>query len=112
MPTTHSNLFEKKILIAPLDWGMGHAARCVPLIKKLQQQNNHFTIACTPQQKQFLQQELNNVEYVDLFGYNITYSSVLPLWIKILIQLPKLVSVVEGNTNGWQTIFKKTKQML
>jgi uncharacterized protein (TIGR00661 family) len=102
LPAANLNLFDKKILLAPLDWGLGHAARCVPLIKGLQQQNNHFTIACTSQQKQFLQQELNNVEYVDLFGYNINYSTVLPLWIKILIQLPKLFFVIRKE-NRWLT---------
>ena len=100
MPAANLNLFDKKILLAPLDWGLGHAARCVPLIKRLQQQNNHFIIACTKQQKQFLQQELNDVEYVDLFGYNISYSSVLPLWTKILIQLPKLFFVIRKE-NKW-----------
>ncbi len=106
MPSTYLNLFDKKILIAPLDWGMGHAARCVSLVKKLQQQNNHFTIACTTQQKQFLQQELNDVEYVDLFGYNINYSNLFPLWVKILLQLPKLCFVVRRE-NKWLTDYLK-----
>ncbi|MEL6987299.1 MAG: glycosyltransferase, partial [Bacteroidota bacterium] len=26
---------EKKILIAPLNWGLGHATRCIPIIKYL-----------------------------------------------------------------------------
>ncbi|MHB8260894.1 MAG: glycosyltransferase [Bacteroidia bacterium] len=102
MVTANLNLFEKKILLAPLDWGFGHVARCVPLVKKLQEQSNHFIIACTPQQKQFLQQELNNIEYVDLFGYNIRYSAFLPLWLKILVQLPKLYFVVRKE-NRWLT---------
>lgn len=24
-----------KVIVAPLNWGLGHAARCVPIIKKL-----------------------------------------------------------------------------
>ena len=100
MSSSPLNLFNKKIILAPLDWGLGHTARCVPLIKKLQKQNNHFIIACTTQQKNFLQQELNDVEYVELVGYNITYSSVLPLWVKILTQLPKLFSMVRRE-NKW-----------
>ncbi len=110
MPAASLNLFEKKILLAPLDWGLGHTARCVPLIKKLQSQNNHFVIACTPQQKQFLQQELNDMEYVDLFGYNISYSSVLPLWIKILIQLPKLC-LVTRKENKWLAHYLQGNKM-
>ena len=26
---------KKNILVAPLDWGLGHATRCIPIIKKL-----------------------------------------------------------------------------
>ncbi|HEX7413744.1 MAG TPA: glycosyltransferase [Bacteroidia bacterium] len=70
------------------------------MVKKLQHQGNHFIIACTPQQKQFLQQELNDIEYVDLFGYNISYSTFLPLCFKILVQLPKLYFVVKKE-NRW-----------
>lgn len=110
MPSTYLNLFDRKILIAPLDWGMGHASRCVPLIKQLQKQNNHFIIACTTQQKKFLQQELTDVEYVDLFGYNINYSAILPLWIKILLQLPKLFSVV-GRENKWLTNYLQNNKI-
>lgn len=109
MLTPNLNLFGKKILLTPLDWGLGHAARCVPLVKKLQLQDNHFIIACTPQQKQFLQQELKGVEYVDLFDYNIRYSTFLPLWIKIFIQLPKLYFVVRKENNWLANYLQKNR---
>ena len=28
---------KKKILIAPLNWGLGHATRCIPIIKALEE---------------------------------------------------------------------------
>ena len=31
----------KNILIAPLNWGLGHATRCIPVIKALEE--NGFT---------------------------------------------------------------------
>ncbi|MEO8762451.1 MAG: glycosyltransferase [Bacteroidia bacterium] len=100
MPNTYLNLSNKKVLLAPLDWGLGHAARCVPLIKQLQQQNNTLVIACTKTQKTFLQNEINNVTYVDLFGYDVRYASVLPLWMKICFQMPRLGLVVRKE-NKW-----------
>ena len=98
--TAPINLHYKKVLIAPLDWGLGHTARCVPLIKQLQQQNNSIVIACNPQQKAFLQQEIRDVVFVDLFGYNMHYAKAFPLWMKILFQLPKLFIVVQKE-NKW-----------
>ena len=110
MPTHLINLSDKKILVAPLDWGLGHAARCVPLIKQLQQQNNKLIIACTIQQKKFLEQELNGVEFVPLFGYNIRYSNQLPLWIKILAQIPKLYWVIRKE-NKWLTVYLRKNKI-
>ncbi|HXU25886.1 MAG TPA: glycosyltransferase [Bacteroidia bacterium] len=103
------NLYNKKILLAPLDWGMGHAARCVPLIKQLQQQQNSLVIACTKQQQQFLEQEISGVEFASLFGYNMSYAKVLPLWVKILFQLPKLSAVVKQENKWLANYLKENK---
>jgi UDP:flavonoid glycosyltransferase YjiC (YdhE family) len=85
---------DKTILICPLDWGLGHAARCVPLIKQLQKQNNRIIVGCTSWQKEFLQGELNGVEYTSLFGYEVRYSENISVGLKILLQSPRLFSVV------------------
>ncbi|HKC69446.1 MAG TPA: glycosyltransferase [Bacteroidia bacterium] len=109
MPSSPINLYNKKIVLAPLDWGMGHAARCVPLLKKLQQQQNSIVIACTTQQQKFLEQEISGVEFVNLFGYNMHYAKVVPLWFKILMQLPKL-SVVVKKENKWLATYLKNNK--
>jgi uncharacterized protein (TIGR00661 family) len=103
------NLSGKKIMLAPLDWGLGHAARCIPLIKQLQRQNNILIIACTASQKKFLEEELNEVEFVSLFGYNMSYARFFPLWIKIMFQLPKLISVVRREHKWLVTYLKNNK---
>jgi uncharacterized protein (TIGR00661 family) len=46
-----TDIFGKKILISPLNWGMGHVSRCIPLIKKLARQNNQIFIACSDSQR-------------------------------------------------------------
>jgi predicted glycosyltransferase len=33
------NSSPKTILIAPLNWGLGHATRCIPIIQALQKNN-------------------------------------------------------------------------
>lgn len=97
----------KRILVCPLDWGLGHAARCIPLIKYLQEQNNKVIIACNEKQKTFLRNEIEGVEFVDLFGYEVNYSNLFPLGIKILFQFPKLCLVVRKE-NVWLTDFLKS----
>jgi hypothetical protein len=80
----------KRLLIAPLDWGMGHATRCIPLIKEYQHQGFHVTVAAPVQIEARLRQSLQNVEYVPLLGYRIKYHKNLPVWFSVLLQFGKI----------------------
>jgi len=44
-----------KVLVAPLDWGLGHATRCIPIIKELVNQVCTVIIAAICPQKILLQ---------------------------------------------------------
>jgi len=76
-----------KVLVAPLDWGLGHATRCVPLIQTLKQAQCHVYVAGNPTSLKLLQQEIAGVEYLPLAGYNIQYASKRNLALKILKQV-------------------------
>lgn len=86
----------KTILIAPLDWGLGHAARCVPLIKYYAQ-NNTVIVGFTTLTKSFLETELKglSLKWVELPSYNITYSKFMPVWLKILMQYFKIKKIIK-----------------
>ena len=64
------------ILIAPLDWGLGHATRCIPVVKKLQQLSVNVIIAVEDETKSLLQQEFPTIEFLSLHGYKIKYSKI------------------------------------
>jgi uncharacterized protein (TIGR00661 family) len=81
-----------RILVAPLDWGLGHATRCIPIIFKLLQQNCDVLIAADGAGKFLLQKEFPGLAFIDLNGYRIQYSrkkNRLP--VKLLLQFPKLI---------------------
>ena len=67
-----SDITNKKILVAPLDWGLGHAARSVPLIKVLCSKND-VIIACGPSAYGFLQKELPDLEIIKIDDWRIRY---------------------------------------
>jgi predicted glycosyltransferase len=46
----------KKILIAPLDWGMGHTSRCVPIIRYLLEQQCHVYFVGTEAQQSYIKE--------------------------------------------------------
>lgn len=83
----------KVIFIAPLDWGLGHATRCVPIIRRLEKQNT-VILGVTPVVKKIFDEEFPQLRQVELPSYNISYSSWLPLWMKLGLEWPRIVSVI------------------
>ena len=81
---------QKRILFAPLDWGMGHATRCIPLVKRYQQQGYRVVVAAPKHVEIRLRLSLDNVEFVPLFGYEIKYHKNLPVWFSVCLQAPKI----------------------
>ena len=65
----------KRILVAPLNWGLGHATRCIPLIKGLIQHNFEPILASDGDALKLLQLEFPNLESIELPSYNITYAT-------------------------------------
>ncbi|MCQ2316617.1 MAG: hypothetical protein MJZ85_08065 [Bacteroidales bacterium] len=64
----------KNILICPLDWGLGHATRCVPIIKALSGQGHRVIVAADNEPLAFLQKEFPDVDFIKLPGFRPTYS--------------------------------------
>lgn len=84
---------KNNILVAPLDWGLGHTTRCLLIIKCLQSNGYNVFVAANTTQKQLIQTQLkSNVKFLELEGYNIKYSKTkwsLPF--KIAFQVPKIL---------------------
>lgn len=98
----------KKILIVPLDWGLGHATRCIPLIRELQQTGCEIIIASTGEQLILLKKEFPALASIQLNGYNVRYSK-KKRWFsfKILLQAPKILLSIRREHQWLQKIIKK-----
>ncbi|TVZ52932.1 uncharacterized protein (TIGR00661 family) [Dokdonia sp. Hel_I_53] len=66
--------YRKHILIAPLNWGLGHATRCIPIIRSLVSENYKVTIASDGQALDLLKKEFPSVPFIKLPSYRITYA--------------------------------------
>lgn len=96
-----TNTSTKTILIAPLDWGLGHATRCIPIIQSLQTQGHQIIVAVNKKQQHLLEKELNQIQFIFLEGYQITYSKSRYFFvIKILAQIPKILYKIY-NEHQW-----------
>lgn len=63
----------QNILVAPLNWGLGHATRCVPIIKALIQEGYNPIIASDGIALIYLKNEFPELIFEELPSYNINY---------------------------------------
>jgi len=86
-----------RILVAPLDWGLGHATRCVPIIKEFLVNNCDVWLAGKGIQEGLLRSEFPHLPFLPLFGYDIEYSKTSYgfLW-KLVTQTPRIISSINA----------------
>ncbi|HLY71783.1 MAG TPA: glycosyltransferase [Puia sp.] len=96
-----SAISKPTILIAPLNWGLGHASRCIPIIKSLIANETTVIVACGDSQKHLLQAEFPSLRYIDLPGYDLKYGQNKGLTLlKIIYQIPKILIRIKSE-NRW-----------
>ncbi|MEQ6125090.1 glycosyltransferase [Pseudotenacibaculum sp. MALMAid0570] len=83
----------KKVIVAPLDWGLGHASRCVPIIKALLQNQFSPVIASDGKALAFLRKEFPDLEVLKLPSYNVTYKKNLK-W-SLFKKIPSLLKTAK-----------------
>lgn len=74
-----------------MNWGLGHAARCVPIIRELLSGNVEVLIAADGNALQLLRNEFPGLKWIRLPGYNIKYWWEGSATFQILLQLPKII---------------------
>ncbi|HET6999716.1 MAG TPA: hypothetical protein VFI33_00315 [Puia sp.] len=78
------------VLVAPLDWGLGHATRCIPIINELILRGARVIVAANPAQNTLLKSEFSGIEFVEIPGYNIRYKSGIFLKWSLLFRIPSI----------------------
>ncbi len=64
----------QRILIASLNWGLGHATRCIPIIRYLLEKKKHVVIATDGEALHLLQKEFTGLAFETLPSYRIRYT--------------------------------------
>ena len=86
-----------RVLVAPLNWGLGHATRCVPIIRGLLAEDHEVVIAADGYPLRFLRREFPHLEWVEFEGLKVKYSDSASQVGAMLRQLP---SFLRGEVNG------------
>lgn len=97
----------KKILVAPLDWGLGHAARCVPIIHQLLKKNVEVILGGSGLSGKLLRLEFPSLPYHEIPGYEVTYSSKSSMAVTMLRQAPGILKAIQQEKK-WLEEFLQT----
>jgi UDP-N-acetylglucosamine transferase subunit ALG13 len=81
-----------RVLVSPLDWGLGHATRVIPLIRALLEEGCEVTLASSDASKSLLGAEFPDLVVLDIPGYRITYPQKgSQFFRKMAFQLPRIL---------------------
>lgn len=100
----------KTILVAPLNWGLGHATRCIPIINQLIKNGFNPIIASDGKALELLKKEFPDLKILELPSYNIEYAKKGAnfKW-KIIKNSPKLLEAIfteKKIIQGWIAEYK------
>jgi len=97
-----------RILIAALDWGLGHASRCIPIINHLLSKDLELILASDGRSLHLLRAEFPNLKCIELPAYQVDYSSNNMVW-NILKQGPKILNAVRREQKFLDGLLVKEK---
>lgn len=96
------------ILVAPLNWGLGHATRCIPIIQALQDDGYGVIIGSDGIALALLQKEFPHLQTVTLPSYDIEYAKKgAHFKRKMLFNLPKIAKAIRREHKALEEILER-----
>lgn len=96
------------ILVTPLNWGLGHASRCIPIIKALKENGFTPVIASDGNSLELLKKEFPEDIFEVLPNYNIEYAkNGKDFKFKIIKQFPRLLLAIAREKKIISKLIKK-----
>ncbi len=83
-----------KVLVAALDWGLGHATRSIPIIDHLLASEAEVWLAGAGRSATLLQLRYPKLKFLKLSPYKVRYSKKYFHLLRIILQIPRLINVI------------------
>lgn len=100
----------KRILVTVLDWGLGHATRCIPLVKELLKRNCVVFIASSGRAHDLLKKEFfMSVRIFEIDGYEPEYPDGDGMVLKMGLQLSKFLRVIRKEQQQIEKIVERNQ---
>ncbi|HTR81805.1 MAG TPA: glycosyltransferase [Bacteroidota bacterium] len=100
---------KKRILVAPLDWGLGHATRCIPIIRELGKHDCEVIVAADGRPYELLKREFPSLMMVRLPGISISYPEKGNMALGIIMQFPSIIASILREHRAMKKIHKELR---
>ena len=98
-----------KYLVAPLNWGLGHASRCVPLVQRLLDEGNEVILGGDGESLTLLRRHFPKCRYVFLAPLNLRYGKGKRQVWAMVKALPKLIAWAYKDHMMLQAVLREEK---
>lgn len=98
----------KKVIVAPLDWGLGHATRDVPVIHHLREAGNEVILVADGRPYDFLSRRFPDLKIIRCPGYNITYPKSDQFMVHMAKSGPRIAKALREERQAAERIAEET----
>ncbi|MBD3259930.1 hypothetical protein GF371_04860 [Candidatus Woesearchaeota archaeon] len=98
-----------KILFGVLTWGLGHATRDLPIIKRLLQEGHSVTIATSGRSLDVLKKEVPQCEFIDFPDYPAPYTKTGLFAMKFTTYFPHLLKMINKEKKKFRELISTRK---
>ena len=89
-----NNFSNRKVLVAPLDWGLGHTTRSMPIIDQLLEWNAEVILGGDGRSFHLLKTEYPDLECIELPAYNVRYNTGSAMVATTLLRTPTYLRAI------------------
>jgi len=98
-----------KVLISPLNWGLGHATRDIPIIRTLLAHGHEVTIAACGNARSVLEQEFPECTSRDFPDYSVPFSANSLFLARFIASFPQLLQGIARERRNLATMLAEEK---
>jgi hypothetical protein len=97
------------VLVSPLNWGLGHATRDIPIIKNLLDHHHDVTVAACGNALSVLEKEFPGCRFIDFPDYPVPYSASRFFLPKFVAFFPLMLKAVSDERKKLDLILAKSR---
>ena len=104
-----TNSTSKTVFISPLDWGLGHATRIIPIIEYYVNRGDTVVLGGNGSSLIYLQKRFPNLTCEEIPGYEVKYSKKIGFALKMVLSLPRISKGIKLEHFALEKLHKKYK---